>query len=131
MPNVSQTMNMGIMRSADTEQSTTKEITCIQKARRTLYSLMSSGPHGENVLDPETAIHLMQTYVLPVLIYGMEVVLPKRKNIDMLDKFYKKFPSLPVNTADPAVYLLSGTIPVEATKPKRALIFFWKYLSVT
>ena len=42
--------------------------------RTTLYSLMSSAPstslHGENGLDPETAIHLM----LSVLIYGMEVV---------------------------------------------------------
>ena len=87
---------------------------------------MSSDLHGENGLDPETAIHLMQTYVLPVLIYGMEVVLPKRKYIDMLDKFYKKFLkmilSLPVNTADPAVYVLSGTIPEEATIHKRALI---------
>ena len=126
MPNVTQTMHMGIMRSADTEQPATKDN--IQKARRTLYSLMSSGLHGENGLDPETAIHLMQTYVLPVLIYGMEVVLPKRKYIDMLDKFYKKFLkmilSLPVNTADPVVYVLSGTIPVEAIIHKRALTFF-------
>ena len=126
MPNVTQTMHMGIMRSADTEQSATKDN--IQKARRTLYSLMSSGLHEENGLDPETAIHLMQTYVLPVLIYGMEVVLPKRKYIDMLDKFYKKFLkmilSLPLNTADPLVYVLSGTIPVEAIIHRRALTFF-------
>ena len=32
--------------------------------------------------------------------------------------------SLSVNTADPAVYVLSGTIPVEATIHKRALAFF-------
>ena len=68
-----------------------------------------------NGLDPEKAIHLTQTYILPVVIYGMEVVLPKRKYIDMLNKFYKKFLkmiiSLPVNTADPAVYDLCGTIP--------------------
>ena len=32
--------------------------------------------------------------------------------------------SLPVNTADPAVYVLSGTITVEATIHKRALTFF-------
>ena len=124
--NVTQTMHMGIMRYADTEQSATKDN--IQKARRTLYSLMSSGLHRENGLDPETAIHLMQTYVLPVLIYGMEVVLPKRKYIDMLDKLYKKFLKmilwLPVNTADPAVYVLSGTIPVEAAIHKPALTFF-------
>ena len=126
MPNVTQTMHMGIMRSANTEQSATQEN--IQKARRTLYSLMSSGLHGENGLDPESAIHLMQTYVLPVLVYGMEVVLPRPKYIDLLEKFNKKFlkliMSLPVTTADPAVYVLSGTLPVEATIHKRALTFF-------
>ena len=42
---------------------------------------MSSGLHGENGLDLETAIHLKQTYILPVLIYGIEVVLPKRKSL--------------------------------------------------
>ena len=119
-------MHMGIMRSADTEQSATREN--IKKARKTLYSLMSSGLHGENGLDPETAIHLMQTYVLPVLIYGMEVVLPRQKNMDLLEKFNKKFLklilSLPVSTADPAVYVLSGTLPIEAIIHKRTLTFF-------
>ena len=55
----------GIMRSSTSEQSAVKEN--IQKARRTLYSLMSSGLHRENGLDPPTAIHLMQIYVIPVL----------------------------------------------------------------
>ena len=33
-----------------------------KKARRVVYSLMSSGMHGHNVLDPETNLHLMKTY---------------------------------------------------------------------
>ena len=89
---------------------------------------MSSGLHGEIGLDPETAIHLMQTYVLPVLIYGMEVVLPRQKNMDLLEKFNKKFLRLilllPVSTADPAVYVLSGKLPIEAIIHKRTLTFF-------
>ena len=126
MPNVSETMHMGIMRSPVTEQSAVKENT--RKARRTLYSLMSSGLHGENGLDPETAIHLMQTYVLPVLVYGIEVALPTPKWMDVLEKFNKKFLklilSLPVTAADPAVYVISGTLPVEATVHKRVLTFY-------
>lgn len=126
MPNVPETMHMGIMRSANTEQSATREN--IQKARRTLYSLMASGLHGENGLDPESAIQLMQTYVIPVLVYGMEIVLPKQKYMDMLEKFNKKFLklilSLPVTAADPSVYVLSGTLPIEATIHKRVLTFF-------
>ena len=97
----------------------------VKKARKTLYSLMSSGCHGHNGLDQESTIHLVQTYVLPTLIYGMEVVLSRGKHLDTLEKFYKKYMklllSIPVTTATPALYIISGTIPVEATIHKRAL----------
>ena len=89
---------------------------------------MSSGLHGENGLDPETAIHLMQTYVLPLIVYDMEVVLPNQNYMDMLETFNMKFLtlilSLPIPTADPAVYVLSGTLPIEAVIHKRVLTFF-------
>ena len=82
MPVVTESMHVGVLRSANTESSAVNEN--IKKARRTLYSLMPSGCHGHNGQDPETTIHLLQTYVLPVLIYGMEVVLPKGKHLDIL-----------------------------------------------
>ena len=28
--------------------------------------------HGRNGLDPETSVHLPQTYVLPIQVYGLE-----------------------------------------------------------
>ena len=74
MPVVEEAMHMGILRSADTHESAV--LHNIQKARRTVYSLMGSGLHGEHGLDPETSIHLLQAYVLPVLVYALEVVLP-------------------------------------------------------
>ena len=47
---------------------------------------MPTGLHGHNGLDPATCIHLiMILYVLPVLTYGLEVILPKKKHIDKLD----------------------------------------------
>ena len=89
---------------------------------------MPSGCHGNNGQDPETTIHLLQTYILPILVYGMEVVLPRGKHLDSLEKFYKKYLklllSIPVTTVDPAVYILSGTVPIEATIHKRALVLF-------
>ena len=51
---------------------------------------MEAGLHGENGLDPDTSIHLLQTYVLPVLVYALEVVLPTGFHLDKLDKVYKK-----------------------------------------
>ena len=122
MPVVTESMHVGVLRSASTQITAVAEN---NKARRTLYSLMPSGCHGHNGLDPETSIHLLQTYVLPTLIYGMEVVLPQGKHLDTLEKFYKKYLlSIPVTTADPAVYVLSRTVPVEATIHKRALTLF-------
>ena len=89
---------------------------------------MPSGCHGHNGLDQESTIHLFQIYVLPTLIYGMEVVLPGGKHLDTLEKFYKKYMklllSIPVTTADPGVYIISGIVPVEATIHKRALTLF-------
>ena len=59
------------------------KLLCLSK----LYSLMSAGLHGENGLDPETSLHLYQIYVLLVLLYGMEVVFPQPKFMEVLDKF--------------------------------------------
>ena len=74
---------------------------------------MPSRCHGHNGLDPETSIHLLQTYMLPTLIYGMIVVLPQGKHLDTLEKIYKKYLklllSIPVTTTDPVFYVLSGT----------------------
>ncbi len=89
MPVVEETTHMGILRSSNSEEATVKDN--MNKARRTIYSLMAAGLHGENGLDPETSIHLYQTYVTPVLTYGLEVVLPRQKYIDMLEKMNKKF----------------------------------------
>jgi hypothetical protein len=45
-----------------------------RKARRALYSLMGTGLHGENGLDPETAMSMIRAFILPILTYGLEIV---------------------------------------------------------
>lgn len=57
-PTVDKTMHVGICGSADTDESAVAEN--VKKVRRTMYSLMSAGLHGENGLDPETSLHLYQ-----------------------------------------------------------------------
>ena len=89
---------------------------------------MASGLHGENGLDPESSLSMLQTYVLPVLTYGLEVIVPTNKALTTLETQYKKtikqLLSLPSNTADPAVYILSGTIPLEGVIHKKVLTLF-------
>ena len=89
MPTVDKTTHLGITRSSDTDETTVSEN--IIKARRTLYSLMSAGLHGENGLDPETPLHLYQIYVVPILLYGLEIVLPRPKYLAVIEKFNKMY----------------------------------------
>ena len=122
MPVVQEAAHTGIVRSADSQESTVNQN--IEKARRTIYCLMGAGLHGNNGLDPDSSIHILQTYVLPLLVYGLEVLLPRKTLLDKLErthKFLKQILSLPSSTADPAIYILSGTIPIEGVIHKRAL----------
>ena len=100
----------------------------IKKTRRTTYSLMGSGFHGRNGLDRETIISLIKTYVLPVLTYGLEIVLPSGKNMECLQMYFKKLLkqllSLPNNVADISIYILSGLLPIEAEIHLKALSLF-------
>ena len=127
MPVVDSTTHMGILRTSANQELSAVENN-IQKAQRTAYSLMGAGLHGENGVDPETAMSLLNTYVLPVLLYGLEVIIPSGKAFTMLETQYKRLLkqilSLPITTADPAIYLLSGMLPVEATLHKRILSLF-------
>ena len=69
MPVVSTTTHIGIHRcDQDSAKLTVNEN--IKKSRRTTYSLMGSGFHDRNGLDPETIISVLKAYVLPVLTYG-------------------------------------------------------------
>jgi hypothetical protein len=51
----------------------------MKKAIRSAYALFGCGFHGENGLDSETMIHFFKTYITPILLYGMEVLISKGK----------------------------------------------------
>ena len=62
MPRVTCTSHMGIPRSP--VKFSPEEVTVnIQKARRAIYSLMPAELHGENGMDPQTAVHVFQKYL--------------------------------------------------------------------
>ena len=62
----------------------------ICKARRTAYSLFASGLHGHNGLDPQTSLQLIKIYILPVLLYGLEIVILNKSQIERLELYQKK-----------------------------------------
>ena len=62
----------------------------IKKAHRATYSLMASGLHGQNGLDPETSLQLVNTYILPILLHGLENILPGKTILQKLERYQKK-----------------------------------------
>ena len=90
----------------------------ITKARRSAYSLFGCGFHEHNGLDPESLLHIYKTYITPVLLYGMELLLPSSKPLEQLELFQKRILkqilSLPMSCPNPAVYILIGILPIEA-----------------
>ncbi|CAG2187006.1 unnamed protein product [Mytilus edulis] len=127
MPIVSQTTHMGVLRTSkpdDPNPLYEKR----EKARRAMYSLMPAGLHGKNGLDIQSLLHIFNIYVIPVLLYGLELVTPTGKNLDIIDIFHKKcikqLLSLPTSTATPAIYILSGQLPIEGQIHKKILSLF-------
>ena len=126
MKTVESAMHLGIHRTKTISKNSELNVEeNLKKARRVVYSLMSSGMHGHNGLDPETNLHLVKTYVLPVLLYGLELVLPCKTLINKLETYQKKMLkqilSLPTSTADVAIYVISGFLPVEGQIDKKIL----------
>ena len=129
MPVVEEAMHMGILRSRNSQESTVHHN--IEKARRTTYCLMGTGLHGSNGLDPETSIHILQTYVIPILVYGLEVLLPGKTLMLKVERFYQKLLkqilSIPDTAADPSVYILTGSLPIEGVIHSKALTLFGNF----
>jgi hypothetical protein len=68
------------------------------------------------------------TYKTPVLLYGKELLLPSSKPLEQLELFEKRILkqilSLLMSCPNPAVYILTGILPIEAQIHIKALTFF-------
>ncbi|VDI42850.1 Hypothetical predicted protein [Mytilus galloprovincialis] len=127
-----QTVHLGILRSELKENNLNLEDR-ISLARRTMYALISTGLHGSNGINPIVAYKIYQSYILPKLLFGLEVLPLNKSQIDILRKFHisnlRRFQSLPTRTATEIVYLLLGALPVEAELHKRHLSLLYNIIS--
>jgi hypothetical protein len=51
---------------------------------------MGAGLHGLNGVNPKVAIHLIQIYVMPRLLYGLEITTLRQNEIQKLEIYLKK-----------------------------------------
>ncbi|MES9880886.1 MAG: reverse transcriptase family protein [Sedimenticola sp.] len=126
------TEHLGLTRSSKKENNINIDER-ISLARRTLYSLMSTGVHGSNGLNPKVCYKIYQVYVIPRLLYGLEVLPLTTANIDCLQRFHqnslRRFQSLPPRTAIGVLHLLLGAMPIAAELHKRQLSLLYSVLS--
>ena len=118
------TTHLGILR-AETNENTINIEERLKLARRTFYALINTGVHGSNGLNPSVSFKIYQCYVLPRLLFGLEVLPITNSQLNLLSKFHldsiKRFQSLPTRTLTCAVQLLLGTLPIEAELHKKTV----------
>jgi hypothetical protein len=81
-------VHIGVTRSGikEVELSIDERIMC---ARRTKYGILGTGFHGTNGIDSITAYQIYKTYVLPRLLYGLEILPLTRTQINLLEGFHR------------------------------------------
>ncbi|CAC5408163.1 unnamed protein product [Mytilus coruscus] len=83
------------------------------------------GVHGTNGLNPRISYSIYRIYILPRLLYSLEVLPLTNSQINDLGDFHlsflKNIQALPTRTASVAVFSLLGALPIEAELHKRQL----------
>ena len=112
---VRQTIHLGVERNETNTPDTQKRI---QTARKTMYALLGSGMHGKNGISPIITVQMWNTFVIPRLLHGIELLDVRKKNLEDLEvyqrKILKQLQSLPERTASVAVLGLVGVKTIEA-----------------
>ncbi|CAC5397075.1 unnamed protein product [Mytilus coruscus] len=130
LPNSDKAVHVGIQRSKTGKETIENNVyNNITKARRTAYSLMSEGFHGNNGLDPITYIHILKTYNILTLTYRLEIIVPDKTNLEEIVKFHKRIIKqilyLPQSTPDVVQYVISRLIPID-----RSILEYWHLYTI-
>ena len=100
----------------------------LSKARRALYSLMGAGVHGLNGAHPEVSLKLWHCYIVPRLTYGLEQMICTEADLRAVELFQRstlrRIQHLPQRTANAAVLLLVGELPIQACVDRKAIALF-------
>ena len=128
--------HLGIKKDNMSKTGTKEVVTdIIHIARRTVYALMGAGLHGLSGLNPRASIHLINCYVIPRLLYGLDVIQLTASDVKNLNVYFnkliKQIQHLPERTANAGALLLLGQIPIEGQIHKRMLCTFRNVIANT
>ena len=95
---------------------------------------MGTGFQGCVGLNVETSLHLLDTFVIPRVLYCLEISVLSKKALCDLELFHRKalrsLLGLPERTPNSALYILTGTIPLTYRIHIKTLKFLLSLLSV-
>ena len=83
----SQCNHLGIFRDIKQKVNIEEKISL---GRKTAYALMGTGLHSGNGLTKPLCAYLWSTYVIPRVVYGLEVQKLSRTDMESLEKFQRK-----------------------------------------
>ena len=119
------TVHLGISRNVKYKANIEEKIST---GRKTAYSLMRAGFNSVNGLKTCLNGHIWSTFVVPRLVYGLEVLTLQRKDIENLEMFQRKslrqIQGLPDKTSNSITLALLGILPLETVIHKNALNLF-------
>ena len=95
---------------------------------------MGSGLHGLHGLPASTCLKLYNAYVIPRALYGLETTSITEASRKKLVAFHKttirRLLGLPTWVGTPALYIISGQLPIEAQLDIKILTFIQKLLNI-
>lgn len=104
----------------------------LKTGRKTVYALLGSGLHAKRGMSPLVATKIWKTYVIPRILYGIEVMNYTQTDVTKLEKLQlkicKQIQGLPHRTANIAAYILLGIEPMEAPMEENHKKTHWKLL---
>ena len=90
----------------------------ISSARKSLFSLLGPAFSYKCQINPVVKLHLIRTYVNPILRSGLSTFSLWERDIHSLSIFHKKTIKsclkLSITAPTPALYFLAGELPIEA-----------------
>ena len=118
-------IHLGVFRDVKKKINIEEKVTLSRKAA---YALMGAGLHSGNGLTKQLCAYLWNTYVIPRLVYGLEVQQLTRTDIEVLEKFQRKClrhtQGLPDKTPNCVTLSLIGVPPVETIVHQNMLNLF-------
>ena len=123
--------HLGIIRTPDNKADSAVEER-IHTARRAAYALAGTGLRKRSGSHPKISLKLLSSFIQPSLDFGFETLKISPANIQKIEIFHRKILRIILNlqeeTAGCALYILTGTLPMEAHLDSHVLSLFVRIL---